>query len=160
MISVSSSSRNVDPPPTTLCFIERIETADPYAPDINEDDNNITWGHWQFTAGSMTLRSVIKTWSDVGDISTAYRLLAASLKTCLVARHLCFMNRISAPSSYLSDIYLQEVVDVLWEIVLEMDSMGANTVSRITSGGTLTILMLSNHPQAYCFSRRCPPKKP
>lgn len=66
----------------------------------------------------MTCRTVLKTWSDVGDTRTAYRLIAASLKTCLVSRHLCFTNKVSvpSPSSYLSDAYLREVVGILWEL--------------------------------------------
>ncbi len=113
-----------DPPSTTVQFIERIEHAHPDAPGIEEDDTNIGWGHWQFTAGGMTCQSVFKTWSDIGGVTMAYRLLAASLKTCVVARHLCFMNKISMQSSsYLSDVYLEKVVGILWAMVSEGTEM-------------------------------------
>lgn len=147
-----SRLHNKDPPTTTLRFIERIESANPHTPGIDEDDTNISWGHWQFTAGGITLRSVLKTWSDVGDVPTAYRLLAASLKTCLVARHLCFTNKISVQSSYLSDAYLEEVVDVLWNMVFDVD-LKADAVSHIISVDILCILTLSDLPSGYRFSR-------
>ena len=118
MRTFSPHNISVDPPSTTVQFIERIEHAHPNAPGIEEDDTNIGWGHWQFTAGGMTCQSVLKTWSDIGGVTMAYRLLAASLKTCLVARHLCFMNKISPQSSsYLSDVYLEKVVSILWTMV-------------------------------------------
>lgn len=138
MMSSGPSLPNKDPPSSTLRFIERIESANPYATDIDEDNTNFGWGHLQFTAGGITLRSVFKTWSDVGDVPTAYRLLAASLKTCLVARHLCITNKISvqssmtSPSSYLSDAYLQQVVDILWDMVSDVD-LEASAVSYIIS---------------------------
>lgn len=138
MMSSGPSSHTKDPPPATVRFIERIESANPHAPDIDEDDTNFGWGHLQFTAGGITLRSVFKTWSDVGNIPTAYRLLAASLKTCLVARHLCVTNKISVQSefsmttssSYLSDVYFQQVVEILWDMVSNAD-LEADAVSSI-----------------------------
>lgn len=111
-----TAALNGNPSPTALQFIERIEAADPNAPDIDEDDTNIGWGHNQFTSGSLTCRSVLRTWVDIGNVKSAYRLLAASLKTCLVARHLCFTNKIPVSGSYLSDSYLREVVEILWEL--------------------------------------------
>lgn len=108
-----------DPSPTALQLIERIESADPNAPDVDEDNTNLGWGHMQFTAGNLTCRSVLRTWEDIGNVKMAYRLLAATVKTCLVARHLCFTNNINAsesPSSYLSDSYLREVVEILWNL--------------------------------------------
>lgn len=115
-ISGSAALNNGTPSSTVIQFIERIESADPTAPDIDEDDTNIGWGHSQFTSGGLTCRSVLQTWSDIGNVQTAYHLLAASLKTGLVARHLCFANKVSVSdsSSYLSDAYLREVVEILW----------------------------------------------
>lgn len=113
----TSLDKESDPPSPTIQFIRRIENANPNDPGIEEDDTNASWGHSQFTAGGITCRSVLKTWSDIANVTTAYRLLAASLKTCLVARHLCFTNNIPEQSLYLSDIYLEQVVDILWNIV-------------------------------------------
>ena len=142
----SPTLHDKDPPSATLRFIERIESADPYSPEIDEDNTDISWGHWQFTAAGITLRSVLKTWSDVGDVPTAYRLIATTLKTCLVARHLCFVNKISVQSSeYLSDIYLQEVIGNLWMMVSDMESR-ANPVSHIFPNITSPIPILTNLP--------------
>ncbi len=128
-------------------FIERIESADLTAPDIDEDDTNISWGHSQFTAGSMTCTTVLKTWSEVGDTQTAYRLIAASLKTCLVACHLCFTNKVAVPSSssYLSDSYLQEVVRILWELStkhIEVSCISRAFIDNLTFDRIIQLLYL------------------
>ena len=134
----SLPSNRSDPPSTTVRFIERIENANPNVSGINEDNTNANWGHWQFTAGNLTLRSVLKTWSDIGDVTTGYRLLAASLKTCLVARHLCFTNKISVQSSYLSDCYFRELVDILWNI---LGSVGTEVVSHTLLGDDILLVL-------------------
>jgi len=42
-------------------------------------------------------------------------LIAASIKTCKVAQHICFEQKITT-GSYLSDAYLQNLVKVLWTL--------------------------------------------
>jgi hypothetical protein len=96
-------------------FLERIETADPNSPDLSDDDNNESWGHYQFTSGQMTCSSVLTSWSSVGGTKGACRLIAAAIKTCKVARHICFSRAIE-PTSYLSDVYLELVVGSLWSL--------------------------------------------
>jgi hypothetical protein len=96
-------------------FLERIEHADPNDATISEDNKGVGWGHHQFTAGSMTCSSVMKSWEDVGDTDTARRLIAAAIRTCKVARHLCEQTEVMA-TSYISDVYLDRVIETLWDL--------------------------------------------
>jgi hypothetical protein len=102
------------PSDDVAAFLERIESADPDSPDFSEDDQNQSWGHWQFTSGNMTCSTVLTSWDHIG-ITTARRLIAAAVKTCKVARHICFERGINS-SSYLSDAYLENVVELLWKL--------------------------------------------
>ncbi|GBE78970.1 hypothetical protein SCP_0201670 [Sparassis crispa] len=97
-----------------IAFIERIENTDPNAPDLSEDDLGTAWGHYQFTAGSMTSSSVLTSWDSIGN-DAARRLIAAAMKTCKVARHVCFVNGIEA-NTYLSDTYLETTFEILWQL--------------------------------------------
>ncbi|RXW13659.1 hypothetical protein EST38_g12194 [Candolleomyces aberdarensis] len=102
-----------------LAFLEGIEDADPNSCGFHADDddnNNAGWGHYQFTAGGHTIKHTLSTWAAVGSVTFASKLLAAALRTCKVARHLCEIRERSA-SSYISDAYLANVVEHLWEII-------------------------------------------
>jgi len=98
-----------------LSFLDCIENADLNSPDFSEDDLYASWGHYQFTAGGQTISGVLTSWKSVGNTSVAQRLLAATLKTSKVVRHVCFEWAIQ-PSSFLSDIYVQLLVDKLLEL--------------------------------------------
>jgi hypothetical protein len=98
-----------------VAFLDRIENANPNSPDISDDDNDASWGHFQFTAASLTCKSVLSSWSNVGSVSFACRLIAAAIKTSRVARHLCHSKQLK-PTSFLSDIYLSNIVELLWEL--------------------------------------------
>ncbi|KAF9459807.1 hypothetical protein BDZ94DRAFT_1324514 [Collybia nuda] len=113
----ASAAFNGQPCSMTLALLNQIESADPTAPDINEDDTNLGWGHMQFTASGLTLSTVIRSWENIGNVATAYQLLAAAIKTCRVAQHLCFTNNIVATGGFLSDNYLQNLVEILWDIL-------------------------------------------
>jgi hypothetical protein len=111
-LSPTSSSAPSD---DVLTFIARIEQANPDSPDISEDDTNESWGHYQYTASALTYTTVLASWDSIGNIDTACRLIAAAIKTCKIARYLCFARHIS-PTSYLSDIYLQNIVELLSQL--------------------------------------------
>ncbi len=108
------SKHNGDPSTNLLQFIDRIECTDPLAED-DEDNTNLSWGHSQFTSGGLTCSSVLGSWSAVGNVSTAFRLLAAAVKTAKVARQLCFIRGISNTGHYLADAYIENIVDLLWK---------------------------------------------
>jgi hypothetical protein len=107
------SFQTTEPSSDMVAFLNRVEGFDPNAPDIAEDDNNAGWGHYQFTSGALTCANVLTSWQDIGNTDVACRLIAAAIKTCKVARHLCFSRNIH-PNSYLSDAYLTRVIDLLW----------------------------------------------
>lgn len=104
------------PPSTNLnLFLTRIEKADPNDATIDEDNKGVGWGHYQFTAGSMTCASVMTSWEDIGNTNTAYKLIAAAVRTCKVARYVCTKLNITA-TSYISDMYLGRVIETLWDL--------------------------------------------
>ena len=65
-----------------MTLLEQIQYADLTAPDTDEDNFGISWGHYQFTASGVSPSSLLTSWEDVGNIATAFKLVAASLKTC------------------------------------------------------------------------------
>ena len=96
----------------TLALIERIENADPNSADIGEDDSDASWGHYQFTSGSLSLAKTVTSWASVGNVPTACRLIAGAIKTCRAARHICHYKKVPS-ESYLSDAYLDRTLTVL-----------------------------------------------
>ncbi|PPQ79450.1 hypothetical protein CVT24_010070 [Panaeolus cyanescens] len=103
--------------PDTLLFISQITNANPNDPTLDEDNSDGNWGHYQFTAGSLTISAVLVTWTSIGSASVACQLLAAALKTRRAAEQIC-LHRRKRPSSYLSDIYLELMVDKIHSLLL------------------------------------------
>ncbi|KAI0037567.1 hypothetical protein FA95DRAFT_1614085, partial [Auriscalpium vulgare] len=103
----------INPDADVIAFLGLLETTDPNAADLDADNADAaTWGHKQFT-GSFTC-SDIKLWGQIGNVSTTCRLIAAAVCTCKVARHLCF-ERKSQATAYLSDDYLEKLIDKIYE---------------------------------------------
>ncbi|KIM72114.1 hypothetical protein PILCRDRAFT_93588 [Piloderma croceum F 1598] len=48
-------------------FLNRIKNADPHSPDISDDDKNESWGHYQFTATTLTCMTVLILWDSIGN---------------------------------------------------------------------------------------------
>jgi hypothetical protein len=113
------------PSEDALAFLSRIRDANPNGSDLSEDDSDANWGHYQFTAGQLTISAVLADWDAVGSCQIACELIAAALKTCKVARHLCFERNVSA-TSYLSDAYLQNIVSKLWDLWQEAGGVSAS----------------------------------
>ena len=97
------------PSPDVVAFLERAEHADPNSPDIADDDKDSAWGHHQLSGTT----SLLASWDNIGSTGIACRLIAVAIKTCKVARHLCFTKQINPPA-YLSDIYLSNIIASLW----------------------------------------------
>jgi hypothetical protein len=116
---IALDGRNPTSSDNVIAFLDRIENADPDASDLSDDDKDASWGHHQFTAGSMRIASVLVDWQAVGSTSVAFQLIAAAVKTCRVARHLCFKKSIDC-SSFLSDNYLELLVERLWNLVKDI----------------------------------------
>jgi hypothetical protein len=106
--------RGLMPTPTTE-FLSRLENADPADADLSEDDSGPSWGHCQFTGGAMTMKSVLTSWQSIGSTSMACKLIAATIKTCKVARHICFKQGIKT-TTYLADCYLTNLIEELFTL--------------------------------------------
>lgn len=102
------------PSKDAIAFLDRIANADPADPTYGEDDLDSGWGHNQFVGGAMTITTTLTSWSAIGNVDFACKLIAAAIRTCQVARHLCFKKKLT-PMSYLSDCYLENLLDVLWK---------------------------------------------
>ncbi|KAN0129807.1 hypothetical protein V8E53_012377 [Lactarius tabidus] len=81
---------------TTL--LECLQSADPGSLDLNEDNTGKGWGHYQFT--------------DVSSIATAFKLMAAAIKTCQEAWLICKNARILL-KGFISDAYLEKTLEFL-----------------------------------------------
>ncbi|TFK16881.1 hypothetical protein FA15DRAFT_711330 [Coprinopsis marcescibilis] len=140
------------PDSKVLEFVLRIEMADPNSPSLSEDDKDAGWGHY------------------IGDCATAYQLIAAALKTCWVVRFVCTERKLMDVKSYLSDMYLDLLIEQLWDLVKDLDVGGRpKEAVRKPGGGTdgtglelvqgLTIELLkawiSKNP-AIVYSSKCP----
>jgi hypothetical protein len=95
-------------------LLVQINGADPDSGAFDEDDMNAQWGHYQFRHGLDGFSFQDITWSHTGNIAKASDVLVAALKTCKVARYLCHRDKIHS-GGYLADMYLQEIVERLWE---------------------------------------------
>ncbi|KAJ2924080.1 hypothetical protein H1R20_g13008, partial [Candolleomyces eurysporus] len=93
-------------------FYSCIDNADPNSPNISVDNTNSSWGHYQFTAGSLTIDLALLSWTAVGSVDMVYCLIAASIKTHRIAVQICTQCSLH-PTLYLSDIYLARVVEKL-----------------------------------------------
>ncbi|KAF4591304.1 hypothetical protein EYR40_009907 [Pleurotus pulmonarius] len=95
-------------------LLARVKTADPDCID-NEDDLYESWGHWQWTSGSLTIGTVITSWSAVGNTDMARQLIAAALATSKAARLLC-LDHTPKPTSYLNDMYIDRLLSTLSDV--------------------------------------------
>ena len=102
-------------PPLTTEFLSRLENSSPTDPSLSEDDTGPSWGHYQFTSGNMTIKSIIRSWDCIGTTKMACKLIAAAVKTCKVARHICFDQNITT-TSFLADAYLSNLIDELCNV--------------------------------------------
>lgn len=101
------------PSEDAMALLTRIETADPNSPEINEDDTNACWGHYQLSGGNMRLSTILTSWETIGNTEIACKLIAATIKTAKVARHLCFKRKIEA-TSFLADSFLNNLIEIIW----------------------------------------------
>jgi hypothetical protein len=99
-------------------LIRIIDTADPNSGAYKEDDLGESWGHAQFGGW----REALIKWDDIGSPKIACQLIAAAVKTALVARVLCCEQEAErkrehlSPLSYLSDSYVELLTDQLWTL--------------------------------------------
>jgi hypothetical protein len=114
-MEAQSNFRAGPTPSLTTKFLSRLENSNPNDPGLSEDDTGASWGHYQYTSGSMTINSVIRSWDCVGTTTIACKLIAAAIKTCRVARHICFEKNVNT-TSYLADVYLSKLIEQLYDV--------------------------------------------
>ncbi|KAN0133528.1 hypothetical protein V8E53_008696 [Lactarius tabidus] len=95
---------------TTL--LEHLQSADPGLLDLDEDNTGEGQGHYQFMAGGISPSSVLTSWQDVGSVATAFKLVAAAIKTCQEAQLIC-KNAGILPKGFISDAYLEKTLEFL-----------------------------------------------
>ena len=95
--------------PDVNALLEHIQSTHPDLLDIDEDNVGQNWGHYQFTAGGLTLSSSLTTWHDIGSVETALKLVAGALKICQEARRMCAPGT----SNFISDVYLSNTLEHL-----------------------------------------------
>jgi hypothetical protein len=137
----NTSFQLVAPSAELVAFLECAEHADPNSPDISEDDKGASWGHYQLSGSS----DLLAQWHNIGNIGIACRLIAIAIKTCKVARHLCFVQQTN-PSAYLCDIYLSNIINSLWRSWKE--ATGINVSDNNTSLATFSNFFFSNRQMA------------
>lgn len=108
-MEVSPDYKRADPSEEMMVFLSRLEETDP------NDNKGVSWGHYQYTGGGMTCRSVMTSWVAVGNTDVARRLIAAAIRITKVARYVCERQNINA-GAYTSDMYLEIVIEHLWMI--------------------------------------------
>ena len=144
-----------------ITLLERIQHADPDSPDLDEDNRGASWGHYQFTAGGLTLSSSLTTWRDVGSVATAFKLVAAALKTCQDARRICANISVSA---FLSDVYLGLTLERLEECWVGAGAVSVYVSLRFhafTVSRRLLFLLLVPHallPQLHIVTSQSHPR--
>ncbi|KAH9075526.1 hypothetical protein EDB83DRAFT_2311988 [Lactarius deliciosus] len=65
------------------------------------------------TAGGISPVSSLTNWQEVSNITTAFKLVAATIKTCQEARLMCLNARTPMTSGFISDIYLEKILECL-----------------------------------------------
>ncbi|KAH9070812.1 hypothetical protein EDB83DRAFT_2517992 [Lactarius deliciosus] len=96
-----------------MTLLERVRSADPGSPDIDKDNTGQSWGHYQFTAGDISPSSSLTSWKDVRSVATAFKLVAAAIRTCQEARLMCANAGMPRTSGFISDVYLEKTLECL-----------------------------------------------
>lgn len=102
-------------PTRTINFLDRMNCV-PETATLDADDEQAhptNYGHAHFTAGDMTITTVLTSWSAVGNAKVAFKLIGSAVRTCLVARHLALANNIEPTTGFVSDCFLRQLLEVL-----------------------------------------------
>ncbi|KAI9431860.1 hypothetical protein H4582DRAFT_2084322 [Lactarius indigo] len=112
-MNAQSSFKQGEPSKQVTALLNRVQFADPSSPDIDEDNACQGWGHEQFTAGGLTLSSSLTCWQDIGNVTTAFKLVAAAIKMYQEARLMCKNAGTPKTSAFISDVYLEKTLECL-----------------------------------------------
>ncbi|KAF8262085.1 hypothetical protein EI94DRAFT_1744446 [Lactarius quietus] len=101
------------PSDSVTTLLERVQSTDPSSPDIDEDNVSQSWGHYQFTAGGLSPLSSLTSWQNIGNVATAFKLVAAAIKTCQDAHLMCAKAGTPKTTRFISDVYLEKICECL-----------------------------------------------
>ncbi|KAI9436842.1 hypothetical protein H4582DRAFT_2058335 [Lactarius indigo] len=134
-ITLLSSFKEGEPSKQVTTLLERVQLVDPGSPNINEDNTCQSWGHYQFTAGSISPASSLTNWQEVGSVTTAFKLMVAAIKTCQEARLMCSNARMPKTSGFISDVYLEKTLECLENCWVGAGGapMGTNSTNQPTT---------------------------
>ncbi|KAI9429118.1 hypothetical protein H4582DRAFT_2065756 [Lactarius indigo] len=112
-MNAQTSFKEGEPSKQLATLLERVQFVDPCSPDIDEDNRYQSWGHYQFTAGGISPASSLTNWQEVGSVATAFKLVAAAIKTCQEARLMCSNAGTPKTTGFISDVYLEKTLECL-----------------------------------------------
>ncbi|KAI9441845.1 hypothetical protein H4582DRAFT_2074012 [Lactarius indigo] len=112
-MSAQLSFKEGKPSEQVVTLLEHVQFADPCSPDIDEDNMCQGWGHYQFMAGGISPASSLTSWEKVGSVATAFKLVAAAIKTCQEARSMCSNAGMPKTSGFIGDAYLKKILECL-----------------------------------------------
>ncbi|KAF8264716.1 hypothetical protein EI94DRAFT_1703023 [Lactarius quietus] len=124
-------------------LLEQVQFSDPALPDIDEDNVGQSWGHYQFTAGGISPSSLLTSWEDVGNVATAFKLVAAGLKTCQEAQTMCMNAGRPKTAGFISDIYLEQILD-------HLEKCWTDTGGTLSSQCRAVVPTTPTPPSSYC----------
>ena len=105
-MNMQSTFKQGTPSKQVTMLLNNVQYTDPSSPDISEDNQYQSWGHYQFTAGGISPSSSLTTWQDISNVTTALKLVAAALKTCQEAQLMCANAGVPKTSGFISDVCL------------------------------------------------------
>ena len=129
-MNAQSTFKQGKPSDKVATLLERLQSAAPGSPDIDEDNSCQSWGHYQFTAGFISPTSSLTTWQDVGDVATAFKLVAAGLKICEEARLMCANAGAAKTTGFISDDYLKQTLDLIEKCWVDAGGVRLNLFSQ------------------------------
>lgn len=97
--------------PDVTFLLTRMQNTDPNT--IDDDNNGLSWGHYQYSAGTVTMNTALTDWSSIGSVRQAFELVAAGLTICIAARYICCERQIAITIPMLADSLLDRLIDRL-----------------------------------------------
>ena len=87
-------------------LLTHLQYVDPGAPDIDEDNSWLSWGHDQSMAGGITPTSCLMSWQNISSVDTALKMYQEAYMMCMNAN-------VPKTNGFVSDIYLQQILEYL-----------------------------------------------
>ncbi|KAF8266294.1 hypothetical protein EI94DRAFT_1803314 [Lactarius quietus] len=139
------SFKEGEPSLYVVTLLKHVQFTNPGIRDLDEDNMGKGWGHYQFTAGDLNLSSLLTCWQDVRSIATAFKLVAAAIKTYQEAQLMDANTTTPQAGRFISDIYLERTLDCLQNCWV--DAGGVNSQPHVPVNPTT---LPSKTPSSQC----------